>query len=234
MPKKLTSMHSVFRSAAYVIRAFGMRTQIMDKDTHPIYVRRILPQWPKREESYAAIKARGQGYSFRVAPDERSTNSSLENKKSSSDSGKAVRREAKWRSVEPVKVNLPKPNMVRTPFLSQSLEQFEEEPESEPEPKPEYNRKAEGAPYNDQKYEQSDPKVRGLHEVIFGLEEADDYEEQQRAADSELLQRVRARLLSYPEMPAKMPNHVPEGSYNTHRNRWAAFRRRMIYGTGDV
>lgn len=74
-----------------------------------------------------------------------------------------------------------------------------------------------------------DVEVGTVREVIFGNMDKEDDQLLQRAADQELLKQVTKQRPSYQEALSKKVI-APYSTYNNHRDTWAAFRHRMIYG----
>ncbi|XP_017868678.1 PREDICTED: uncharacterized protein LOC108617397 [Drosophila arizonae] len=91
--------------------------------------------------------------------------------------------------------------------------------------------------YSEEKQDLSDEsdedvEVGTVREVIFGNIDKEDDQLLQRKADQELLSQVTRQRPSHQQALSKKVI-APYSTYNNHRNTWAAFRHRMIYGVTE-
>ncbi|XP_064552025.1 uncharacterized protein LOC135437874 [Drosophila montana] len=74
-------------------------------------------------------------------------------------------------------------------------------------------------------------ELRTVRDAVFGVPEVnEDEQEKQREADADLLRRMTKHRPVYPESALSKKVIAPYTTYRTHRNSWAEFRHRMIYG----
>ncbi|XP_030388145.1 uncharacterized protein LOC115634518 [Scaptodrosophila lebanonensis] len=197
--------------------------------------RRYLEEWPKREEAFAAVRAHLQGPSFRVAPTEGNSEETIKGNISATETrfrGTSLEepfRGSRTNLMQNEGSTRPSPAFMEPKLRPLNMRQQREVYMwSEPEPKEET--RAESV-----QEESSEENMRKryvpMQEVVYGRNEPDDQVEMQRKADAELLRRVRNRSLTFPTVSAKV--NLSDGAFNQHRNRWAIFRRKMVYGRAE-
>ncbi|XP_017836336.1 uncharacterized protein LOC108595585 [Drosophila busckii] len=78
--------------------------------------------------------------------------------------------------------------------------------------------------------------LRPLRDIVFGFKDNKNEDDQadQMELDDELLRRVTMQQQVLPESSISRKVIAPYSTYRTHRNRWAEFRHRMIYGPVNI
>ncbi|KAH8355170.1 hypothetical protein KR093_007550, partial [Drosophila rubida] len=72
--------------------------------------------------------------------------------------------------------------------------------------------------------------VRSVRDTVFGIPETnEDEQEQQREEDADLLRRISQQRFS-PKSKLSRKVIAPYQTYKSHRNCWAEFRHRLVYG----
>ncbi|KAH8299308.1 hypothetical protein KR044_000301 [Drosophila immigrans] len=196
---------------------------------HKLTNRRV---WPQREEAFAAIQLMRQNRSW---VNVRKYSNSISHTMSMVRRGATPRRNniltAKNASAKRNAMQQSDPAKKRGPvamtkYVHNRAEVTEAPPRDETtieSPRAEQHKKEEES-------ENDFMEVRSVRDTVFGIPETnEDDQEKQRADDAELLSRIsRQRFSSQSKLSRKVI--APYQTYKSHRNCWAEFRHRLVYG----
>ncbi|EDW60822.2 uncharacterized protein [Drosophila virilis] len=166
--------------------------------------------WPKREEGYAAVQLLRQNRNwtnFRQFGTNNVTQNHLINRRGSTPRRNNILA-AKNACMRRGSMEKPEMNEKQEPIADVIAAESHEEANNE-----------------------GQRELRTVRDAVFGAQEVnEDDQEKQREADADLLRRMTKHRPVYPESSLSKKVIAPYTTYRTHRNSWAEFRHRMIYG----